>query len=65
MNVLADYANQCKNTEATEASSSEVVFTEEIVTCMLESAKKIKNMAVSLENNCENTLKTVQDKNRK
>ena len=61
MNVLADYANQCKNT-VTEASSSEIVFTEEIVMCMLESAKKIKNMAVSLENNCENTLKTVQDK---
>ena len=38
----------------TEASSPEIVFTEEILMYMLESAKKIKNMRVSLENSCEN-----------
>ena len=29
---------------------------------ILESTKKIENMAMSLEDNCENTLKTVHDK---
>ena len=56
MKVLANYANHCKNT-VTEKSSSEIVFTEEITTYVLESVKKIKTMAINLESNCENALK--------
>ena len=56
MKVLPDYDNHCKNT-VTEKSSSEIVFTEEITTYVLESVKKIKTMAINLESNCENALK--------
>ena len=60
MKVLAEYVNYCKNTET---SSSEIVFTEEITTYVLESAKKIKTMAINLENNCENALKALYHEN--
>ena len=42
----------------TEALSSEIVFTEEIVTHVLELVKKISNMALSLQSKCENTLES-------
>lgn len=55
---MADYAKHCKNT-VTEALSSEIVFTEEIVTHVLESVKKISDMAISLQRKCENTLEAI------
>ena len=58
MKVLAECVNHCKNT-VLETSSSEIVFTEEITAYVLESAKKIKTMAINLENNCENALKAL------
>ena len=58
MKVLADYTSHCKNT-VTEKSSSEIVFTEEITTYVLESVKKIKTMAINLESNCKNALKAL------
>ena len=58
MKVLAEYVNHCKNI-VLETSSSEIVFTEEITTYVLESAKKIKTIAINLENNCENALKAL------
>ena len=42
-----------------EALSSEIVFTEEILTDILESVKNIRSMAMSLESNCEAVLKVV------
>ena len=55
MKLLVEYANHCKQA-VTEASSSEVVFSEEIATYVLESARTIKTMANSLESSCENAL---------
>ena len=56
--LLADYANRCKNT-VTEALTSEIVFTDEIVMEVLESVKNVRSMAMSLASDCEAVLKVV------
>lgn len=50
--VLADCANHCTNS-VTRALTSEIVFTEEVLTDILDTVKNIRNMAKDLESNCE------------
>ena len=60
--IFVDYMHRCVNV-VTKALSSEFVYPEELLIDVLGSISKVKELSISIQENCEHTLQKIrQDK---
>ena len=61
---LVDYSHQCDSI-MTKALASEIIYTEELLTDILEAIAKVRDLSTSMEKNCAETLHKIRESSPK